>query len=316
MIEFEGVNKAFAGEPAVKNLNLHLREGAFSVLIGTSGSGKSTTLKMINRLVEHDSGTIRFAGQDIRQQPVLELRRRMGYAIQSIGLFPHWTVAQNIATVPQLEKWSRGKINERVDELMALLGLDASLRDRYPHQLSGGQQQRVGVARALAANPQVLLMDEPFGALDPVTRGVLQAEMSRIHRILGRTIVLVTHDIDEALRLADRLVLMDHGEVVQQGTPLELLTSPANDFVREFFGRSELGVRLLSLRTVRDYLRPQDAQIVGEPLHDGMSLRDALSAFVARQCEVLPVADGQGTLCGTIHFRDLLAGEVTREVGP
>ncbi|HHU0636904.1 TPA: ABC transporter ATP-binding protein [Enterobacter hormaechei subsp. xiangfangensis] len=316
MIEFHDVSKTFAGRPAVSHLNLHFAEGAFSVLIGTSGSGKSTTLKMINRLVEHDSGTIRFAGEEIRSLPVLELRRRMGYAIQSIGLFPHWTVAQNIATVPQLEKWSRGKINERVDELMALLGLDASLRNRYPHQLSGGQQQRVGVARALAANPQVLLMDEPFGALDPVTRGALQAEMSRIHRILGRTIVLVTHDIDEALRLADRLVLMDHGEVVQQGTPLELLTSPANDFVREFFGRSELGVRLLSLRTVRDYLRPQDAQIGGEPLHDGMSLRDALSAFVARQCEVLPVADGQGTPCGTIHFRDLLAGEVTREVGP
>ena len=316
MIEFHDVSKTFACRPAASHLNLHFAEGAFSVLIGTSGSGKSTTLKMINRLVEHDSGTIRFAGEEIRSLPVLELRRRMGYAIQSIGLFPHWTVAQNIATVPQLEKWSRGKINERVDELMALLGLDASLRDRYPHQLSGGQQQRVGVARALAANPQVLLMDEPFGALDPVTRGALQAEMSRIHRILGRTIVLVTHDIDEALRLADRLVLMDHGEVVQQGTPLELLTSPANDFVREFFGRSELGVRLLSLRTVRDYLRPQDAQIGGEPLHDGMSLRDALSAFVARQCEVLPVADGQGTPCGTIHFRDLLAGEVTREVGP
>lgn len=316
MIEFHDVSKTFEGRPAASHLNLHFAEGAFSVLIGTSGSGKSTTLKMINRLVEHDSGTIRFAGEEIRSLPVLELRRRMGYAIQSIGLFPHWTVAQNIATVLQLERWSRRKINERVDELMALLGLDASLRDRYPHQLSGGQQQRVGVARALAANPQVLLMDEPFGALDPVTRGALQAEMSRIHRILGRTIVLVTHDIDEALRLADRLVLMDHGEVVQQGTPLELLTSPANDFVREFFGRSELGVRLLSLRTVRDYLRPQDAQIGGEPLHDGMSLRDALSAFVARQCEVLPVADGQGTPCGTIHFRDLLAGEVTREVGP
>ena len=316
MIEFHDVSKTFACRPAASHLNLHFAEGAFSVLIGTSGSGKSTTLKMINRLVEHDSGTIRFAGEEIRSLPVLELRRRMGYAIQSIGLFPHWTVAQNIATVPQLEKWSRGKINERVDELMALLGLDASLRDRYPHQLSGGQQQRVGVARALAANPQVLLMEEPFGALDPVTRGALQAEMSRIHRILGRTIVLVPHDIDEALRLADRLVLMDHGEVVQQGTPLELLTSPANDFVREFFGRSELGVRLLSLRTVRDYLRPQDAQIGGEPLHDGMSLRDALSAFVAQQCEVLPVADGQGTPCGTIHFRDLLAGEVTREVGP
>lgn len=218
MIEFDGVNKAFAGQPAVKNLNLHLREGAFSVLIGTSGSGKSTTLKMINRLVEHDSGTIRFAGQDIRQQPVLELRRKMGYAIQSIGLFPHWTVAQNIATVPQLQKWSRQKTQARVDELMALLGLEPGLRERYPHQLSGGQQQRVGVARALAANPEVLLMDEPFGALDPVTREALQQEMIRIHRLLGRTIVLVTHDIDEALRLADHLVLMDGGEVVQQGS--------------------------------------------------------------------------------------------------
>jgi osmoprotectant transport system ATP-binding protein len=225
VIEFDGVNKAFAGEPAVKNLNLHLREGAFSVLIGTSGSGKSTTLKMINRLVEHDSGTIRFAGQDIRQQPVLELRRRMGYAIQSIGLFPHWTVAQNIATVPQLQKWSRQKTQARVDELMALLGLEPGLRERYPHQLSGGQQQRVGVARALAANPEVLLMDEPFGALDPVTREALQQEMIRIHRLLGRTIVLVTHDIDEALRLADHLVLMDGGEVVQQGEPLQMLLS-------------------------------------------------------------------------------------------
>ncbi|MGC0101421.1 CBS domain-containing protein, partial [Enterobacter asburiae] len=165
----------------------------------------------------------------------------------------------------------------------------------------------------LAANPQVLLMDEPFGALDPVTRGALQAEMTRIHRILGRTIVLVTHDIDEALRLADHLVLMDHGEVVQQGSPLELLTWPKNDFVREFFGRSELGVRLLSLRTVSDYMRREKVSVSGEPLQAQMSLRDALSAFVARQCEVLPVSDARGTPCGTLHFRDLLAGEVTRE---
>ena len=313
MIEFSQVNKTFGGHPAVKNLSLRLEEGAFSVLIGTSGSGKSTTLKMINRLVEPDSGMIRFAGQDIREQSLLALRRRMGYAIQSIGLFPHWTVAQNIATVLQLEKWSRTKIAERVDELMSLLGLEPALRDRYPHQLSGGQQQRVGVARALAANPQVLLMDEPFGALDPVTRGALQAEMTRIHRILGRTIVLVTHDIDEALRLADHLVLMDHGEVVQQGSPLELLTWPKNDFVREFFGRSELGVRLLSLRTVSDYMRREAAPVSGEPLQAQMSLRDALSAFVARQCEVLPVSDARGAPCGTLHFRDLLAGEVTRE---
>ncbi len=314
MIEFHDVSKTFAGRPAVSHLNLHFEEGAFTVLIGTSGSGKSTTLKMINRLVEHDSGLIRFAGEEIRSLPVLELRRRMGYAIQSIGLFPHWTVAQNIATVPQLEKWSRQKINARVDELMALLGLEPALRERYPHQLSGGQQQRVGVARALAANPQVLLMDEPFGALDPVTRSALQTEMTRIHRILGRTIILVTHDIDEALQLADRLVLMDSGEVIQQGTPLEILTRPANDFVREFFGRSELGVRLLSLRTVGEAMRRQETQTGGEPLLEHMSLRDALSVFVARQCEVLPVADAQGKSCGTLHFRDLLAGEVAREV--
>lgn len=195
---------------------------------------------------------------------------------------------------------------------MSLLGLEPALRDRYPHQLSGGQQQRVGVARALAANPQVLLMDEPFGALDPVTRGALQAEMTRIHRILGRTIVLVTHDIDEALRTADHLVLMDHGEVVQQGSPLELLTAEERLCAR-VFGRSELGVRLLSLRTVSDYMRREAAPVSGEPLQAQMSLRDALSAFVARRCEVLPVADARGAPCGTLHFRDLLAGEVTRE---
>ena len=308
MIEFEHVSKSFSGLEAVKDLSLNLREGAFSVLVGTSGSGKSTTLKMINRLVEHDSGIIRFAGEEIRQQPVLEMRRRMGYAIQSIGLFPHWTVAQNIATVPQLQKWSRGKIDQRIEELMALLGLEPALRERYPHQLSGGQQQRVGVARALAANPEVLLMDEPFGALDPVTRTALQQEMSRIHRLLGRTIVLVTHDIDEALRLADHLVLMDGGEVIQQGTPLEMLSHPRNEFVRTFFGNSELGIRLLSLREVGHYLR-HDEHAQGEPLQEAMSLREALSAFVAQQRLSLPVVNAQGEPCGVLHFADLLREE-------
>ncbi|HHV5085563.1 ABC transporter ATP-binding protein [Klebsiella pneumoniae] len=312
MIEFQGVSKVFAGHPAVKDLTLDLREGAFSVLVGTSGSGKSTTLKMINRLLEPDRGTIRFAGEDIRQQPVLTLRRRMGYAIQSIGLFPHWTVAQNIATVPQLQRWPRARIADRIDELMALLGLEATLRDRYPHQLSGGQQQRVGVARALAADPEVLLMDEPFGALDPVTREALQQEMLRIHRLLGRTIVLVTHDIDEALRLADHLVLMDGGEVVQQGAPLEMLLRPKNSFVQTFFGRSELGVRLLSLREVGDYLRP-DERPAGEGLTVTMTLREALSQFVARRCETLPVVDAEGRPCGTLHFADLLRQEMSHE---
>ncbi|EOT3914253.1 glycine betaine ABC transporter ATP binding protein YehX, partial [Escherichia coli] len=204
-----------------------------------------------------------------------------------------------------LQKWSRARIDDRIDELMTLLGLESNLRERYPHQLSGGQQQRVGVARALAADPQVLLMDEPFGALDPVTRGALQQEMTRIHRLLGRTIVLVTHDIDEALRLAEHLVLMDHGEVVQQGNPLTMLTRPANDFVRQFFGRSELGVRLLSLRSVADYVRREE-RAEGEALAEEMTLRDALSLFVARGCEVLPVVNTQGQPCGTLHFQDLL----------
>ena len=308
MIEFSQVNKTFGEHPAVKDLTLRLEEGAFSVLIGTSGSGKSTLLKMINRLVEPDSGTIRFAGQDIRQKPLLALRRRMGYAIQSIGLFPHWTVAQNIATVPQLLKWPQARINARIDELMALLGLDVALRARYPHQLSGGQQQRVGVARALAGDPDVLLMDEPFGALDPVTRSALQQEMRRIHQLFGRTIVLVTHDIDEALRLADNLILLDGGEVVQQGTPLQMLGAPGNAFVRTFFGRSELGVRLLSLRQVADYVRHGE-RAKGEAIADSLSLRDALSGFMVQRRTVLPVSNAAGESYGALHFADLLREE-------
>lgn len=305
MIEFKQVSKFYNGGAAVKALNLRFDEGAFSVLIGTSGSGKSTTLKMINRLVEHDEGEIRFAGEEIRQFSPEALRRRMGYAIQSVGLFPHWTVAQNVATVPQLLKWPKARIQARVDELLALLGLAPdAFRDRYPHQLSGGQQQRVGVARALAADPEVLLMDEPFGALDPVTRSALQQEMRRIHQLLGRTIVLVTHDIDEALGLAEHLVLMDNGEVVQQGTPLALLTAPRNDFVRDFFGRSELGVRLLSLKQVGEFIEPGMAD--GVPVAETITLREAMSVFVERQCEALSVVDTNGAHRGVLRFRHLV----------
>ncbi|AFJ98926.1 ABC transporter ATP-binding protein [Cronobacter sakazakii] len=305
MIEFKQVSKFYNGGAAVKDLSLTFAEGAFSVLIGTSGSGKSTTLKMINRLVEHDAGEIRFAGEEIRQFSPEALRRRMGYAIQSVGLFPHWTVAQNVATVPQLLKWPKARIQARVDELLALLGLAPdAFRDRYPHQLSGGQQQRVGVARALAADPEVLLMDEPFGALDPVTRSALQQEMRRIHQLLGRTIVLVTHDIDEALGLAEHLVLMDNGEVVQQGTPLALLTAPRNDFVRDFFGRSELGVRLLSLKQVRDFIEP--GMVDGAPVAETLTLREAMSVFVERQCEALSVVDANGAHRGVLRFRHLV----------
>jgi len=305
MIEFDGVSRAFNGKAAVKDLSLQVAKGEFCVLLGTSGSGKSTTLKMINRLVEFDRGEIRFAGESIRQLDARTLRRRMGYAIQSIGLFPHWTVRKNIATVPVLLGWPRAQVDERIAALLALLNLDEQLLNRYPHQLSGGQQQRVGVARALAADPEVLLMDEPFGALDPVTRSVLQQEMLRIHRLSGRTIVLVTHDIDEALTLADRIVLMDNGEIVQQGRPVTLLTQPKNDFVRDFFGRSEMGVRLLSLEQVGNAVR-RGEWLAGEPIAAALTLRDALSQFIARRTDKLPVIDNQQQPLGVLHFGDLL----------
>ncbi|MGQ8816521.1 ABC transporter ATP-binding protein [Serratia sp. NA_13] len=309
MIQFNQVSKIFQGKPAVDDLTLRIAKGEFAVLIGTSGSGKSTTLKMINRLIEHDQGKIYFADEEIQKFKPQDLRRRMGYAIQSIGLFPHWTVEENIATVPQLLKWPRARIRDRVTELLELLHLEPDLfRRRYPHQLSGGQQQRVGVARALAADPEVLLMDEPFGALDPVTRAALQTEIARIHHLSGRTIVLVTHDIDEALALADRIVLLDQGRIVQQGTPLELLTAPVNDFVRDFFGRSDRGIKLLSLETVAQRVRP--GQVEGEPIAASISLREALSVFVARGSECLPVIGEQGEALGVLHFSDLIVQKV------
>ena len=309
-VRLENISRSFVSRKtifeAVNHVSIDVYKNEFLVLLGPGQCGKTVLLNMVSGLETPTEGKVEFVDSD---------KTDLGFVFQKTAVFPWKTVMENVEMPLELKGVPKKERRERAQYLIDLVGLHG-FENALPKQLSGGMKQRVGIARAYCNNPQVLLMDEPFGALDPVTRGALQAEMSRIHRILGRTIVLVTHDIDEALRLADRLVLMDHGEVVQQGTPLELLTSPANDFVREFFGRSELGVRLLSLRTVRDYLRPQDAQIGGEPLHDGMSLRDALSAFVARQCEVLPVADGQGTPCGTIHFRDLLAGEVTREVGP
>lgn len=305
MIEFERVTKYFAGQAAVKNLSLTLAEGSFSVLLGTSGSGKSTTLKMINRLVEYDQGDIRFRGTSIRQLDAQVLRRQMGYAIQSTGLFPHWTIEKNIATVPALLGWPNARRQARIAELITLLNLDPALLRRYPHQLSGGQQQRVGVARALAADPQVLLMDEPFGALDPVTRSALQQEMLRIHQVSGCTIVLVTHDIDEALTLADNIVLLHDGEIVQQGKPLTLLTRPGNDFVRDFFGRSERGLRLLVLGQVGSVVRHGE-WLEAEPLRADLTLREALSQFISRGTDKLPVVDGDHRPLGVLHFADLL----------
>jgi osmoprotectant transport system ATP-binding protein len=309
MIELHHVSKSFAGLRVIDELSLSIARGEFTVILGSSGSGKSTLLKMMNRLVEHDSGRIVFAGDEIRSFRPEDIRRRMGYAIQSVGLFPHWTVEKNIATVPALLQWPQARIVARVSELMTLLQLDPALyRTRYPHQLSGGQQQRVGVARALAGDPEILLMDEPFGALDPVTRAALQQEIARIHQASGKTIVLVTHDIDEALSLATRIVLLDHGRIVQSGTPLEILSSPANDFVTDFFGRSDVGIKLLGLQRVADHIRvdTQGEQVDGEPILDSLSLREALSVFLSRRVDRLAVVDGAGQRIGSLALHDLL----------
>ena len=224
MIELNAVTKLYGDKRILDTISFTVPTGAFCALVGPSGSGKSTTLRLINRLIEKSAGTIRIGGVDIATLPVEALRRKIGYAIQSVGLFPHWTVADNIATVPRLLKWPEPRIRDRVRELMALVQLDAeAMAARYPHQLSGGQQQRVGVARALAADPEVVLMDEPFGALDPITRVALRAELRRIHKATKKTILFVTHDIDEGLQLADALAVLRDGRLVQFGAPAEIL---------------------------------------------------------------------------------------------
>src|SRR4029077_8600929 len=256
VIEIDNVTKSYGDRRVVDRLSITVGAGEFCVLLGSSGCGKSTTLRMINRLIPSDSGSIRVGGEDVATLSADALCRRIGYAIQSIGLFPHWTVEDNIATVPRLLKWRETRVGDRVTELLELLRLDpATYKGKYPHQLSGGEQQRVGVARALAADPGLLLMDEPFGAVDPITRDALQAELARIHRATGKTIVFVTHDIEEALRLATVIAIMDRGRIVQLGTPLDILENPANDFVRDFVGRQGLGLKLLSVRKVADRLR-------------------------------------------------------------
>ncbi|WP_328538375.1 ABC transporter ATP-binding protein [Streptomyces sp. NBC_00344] len=251
MIEFEAVHKRFPnGTTAVHDLTLDMPEGQITVLVGSSGCGKTTTLRMVNRMVDQTSGTIRLAGKDILEADAAVLRRGIGYVIQQSGLFPHRTILDNVATVPLLLGWGRKKARARAAELLETVGLDAATGKRYPNQLSGGQQQRVGVARALAADPPVLLMDEPFGAVDPVVRTQLQDELLRLQKDLNKTIVFVTHDIDEAVRLGDRIaVFRTGGHLVQCAEPAELLARPADEFVADFLG-AERGLKLLSLSTL------------------------------------------------------------------
>jgi osmoprotectant transport system ATP-binding protein len=251
-IRLSGVTKEFEGASgaAVDNLSLDIERGTIMALLGPSGCGKTTTLRMINRLIEPTSGTIEIDGVDVTSRPAQELRRGIGYVIQQVGLFPHRTIAGNIATVPTMLGWDKSRCAARVEELTRLVGLDHELLDRYPDELSGGQQQRVGVARALAADPPVLLMDEPFGAVDPIVRGRLQDELLDLQTKVSKTIVLVTHDVDEALRVADRIALMNVGGIIEQlSTPDELMRAPANDFVKSFVGEDR-GLRRLALNRV------------------------------------------------------------------
>jgi len=255
LIKLEHVTKAYPGveEPAVKDLNLEVNPGEILVLVGPSGCGKSTTLRLINRMIEPTSGRIIYEGEDVTKGDPNELRRRMGYVIQQIGLFPHRTIAENIATVPKLLKWPKDKIRARVDELLEVVSMDPSIyRDRYPSELSGGQAQRVGVARALGADPDVLLMDEPFGAIDPITRDRLQNEFLRLQGELKKTIVFVTHDIDEAVKMGDRIaILREQSEIAQLDTPEHILTDPADEFVGNFLGSGAI-LKTLTLRRVKD----------------------------------------------------------------
>src|SRR5680860_205008 len=253
VISFERVTKRFpGGTVAVDDLTLDVPEGEVVVLVGPSGCGKTTTMRMVNRMTEPTSGTITVDGRDVMAQDPATLRRRVGYVIQQVGLFPHRTIAQNVATVPQLLGWDDRRTTARVRELMELVGLPEGVADRYPHQLSGGQRQRVGVARALAADPPVMLMDEPFGAVDPIVRGRLQEEFLRLQREVRKTIIFVTHDIDEAILMGDRIAIFSQGGVLEQyAAPRELLADPANDFVIEFLG-SERGLKRLALIKVSE----------------------------------------------------------------
>ena len=255
MIEFKNVVKQYPnGFRAVDNLNLMVHEGEICVLIGPSGCGKTTSMRMINRLISISSGEILIDGQPNTELPVEELRRQIGYAIQQIGLLPHMTIYDNIAIVPRLLKWDEDRIRPRVDELLELVGLDPDIsRDKFPRQLSGGQQQRVGVARALGADPPIMLMDEPFGAVDPITREVLQAEFLQIQERVGKTIIFVTHDIDEAIKMGDRIAIMRDGHLVQYDTPDTILAHPTNRFVRDFVG-TDRTLKRLGLVRIRNLM--------------------------------------------------------------
>ncbi|MBF0812349.1 betaine/proline/choline family ABC transporter ATP-binding protein [Staphylococcus sp. mip270_02] len=308
MLSIKNLSKVYGGgKKAVNNISLEVESGEFIAFIGTSGSGKTTALRMINRMIEATEGQITINGKDVRKMNPVELRRKIGYVIQQIGLMPHMTIRENIVLVPKLLKWSQEKKEKKAKELIKLVDLPEEFLDRYPSQLSGGQQQRIGVVRALAAEQDVILMDEPFGALDPITRDTLQDLVKELQQKLGKTFIFVTHDMDEAIKLADKICIMSEGQVVQYDTPDNILRHPANDFVRDFIGQNRLIQDRPNMRTVKD------AMIKPVTVHADSTLNEAVEIMRARRVDTIFVVGNNSRLLGYLDIEDINQGLRTRK---
>jgi osmoprotectant transport system ATP-binding protein len=309
MIKVEQLSKHFGKTKAVDNISFEVKEHENLILLGTSGCGKTTTLKMINRLIEPTGGKIFIDGKDILEQPPEILRRGIGYVLQNNGLFPHYTVAENIAIVPQLLKWDKKRIEKRISELLEKLHLSPDCLHMYPAELSGGQQQRVGLARALVADPAVLLMDEPFGALDNVTRSKIHAEFKALDELKRKTIIMVTHDVQEAFELGDRICLMDKGKIIQDGTPAGLLFNPANDFVKDFLQeqRLQLEFKTIRLYDLWKWMPGMHKENKSKALSSETSFWSGLEHFKFHKSETINIRHNEIHEMKSVSFEQLMA---------